>query len=157
MLTWLFDQGLASAFAHAPRLGGVLFSLIVSSMAIFYFLGIYSDRAAQTRSPLDGKASTFVEQVISSVRIVQSFDMSDRLLHRLDHGMLKPLKTMAKTKAGFKALEQAVAFGFAMLVYSMCFWYGGISVEHGVSVGAVVTVSGCVPVHRSVRVTQILS
>lgn len=91
--------------------------------------------------PVDGKASTLIEQTISSVRIVQAFDMGPRLLTKLEYGMIRPLRRLAKKKALVKALEQGTAYGAAFLVYSMCFWYGGVSVQHGLSVGSVLVVS----------------
>jgi ATP-binding cassette subfamily B (MDR/TAP) protein 1 len=133
-------QAFVSAFAHVPKLAGVLFALIPTTMIMFTVLGAWSEKAQDQRSPLDGATSSFIEQMLSSVRVVQSFDMGKHLLIKLEYTMLKPLRKMSTKVATSKAFEQAAAYGVAFLVYSMCFWYGGISVENGTTVGDVMTV-----------------
>lgn len=79
--------------------------------------------------------------MISSVRIVQSIDIGQKLLHKLETGMLGPLRVMAKKKAAVKSLEIGTVYGTAFLVYSTAFWYGSIVVAKGLSVGYVLTMS----------------
>lgn len=126
---------------HAPRLGGVLFALIPIVMSIFAGLGYWAESVSKRVSETDGKASSFIEQIISSVRVVQSFNMSQRLIARLEHGLLGPLRILARRRAMVKALEQGLVYGAGFIVYSACFWYGGIEVTRGTSVGDVLTVS----------------
>ncbi|WVR07870.1 hypothetical protein IAU60_004913 [Kwoniella sp. DSM 27419] len=102
-------------------------------MVVFTLLGYWSDRVSQRSDSVDGKAATFIEQILSSVRIVQSFDLGPRLLGTLDNDMFRPLLRLARTKTSIKGLELGVAYGCGLLVYSMCFWYGGIEVTRGVS------------------------
>jgi hypothetical protein len=110
-------------------------------MVVFTLLGYWSDQTANACSPIDGKASTLIEQTISSVRIVQSFDMGPRILSKLENTMLRPLKRMARKKAAVRALQQGAVYAAGFLVYSMCFWYGGVEVARGLSVGSVLVVS----------------
>jgi ATP-binding cassette subfamily B (MDR/TAP) protein 1 len=134
-------QAFVSAFVHAPKLAGVLFALIPFTMVMFTALGYWSESVAVTKGPMDGKTSSFIEQILSSVRIVQSFDMAPKLLRKLQTGMLGPLKKLSTKTSATRALEQAAAYGAGFLVYSLSFWYGGISVQGGLSVGNFLTVS----------------
>ncbi|OCF38975.1 hypothetical protein I317_07230 [Kwoniella heveanensis CBS 569] len=141
-LIWSFSTivtAFVSAFVHAPRLAGVLFVLIPFTMIVFTGLGYWSDNVAQAGDQIDGKAATMIEQILSSVRIVQSFDLGPRLLSKLQYDMLRPLQKLARRKTAVKGLELGTAFGAGFLVYSMCFWYGGIEVTKGRSVGDVMT------------------
>jgi len=113
-------------------------------MIMFAGLGYWSDSAQEARSPLDGQVSSFIETMLSSVRVVQSFDMGNHLLLKLEHTMLRPLRKLSTKVATTKALEQAAGYGVAFLVYSMCFWYGSISVANGTTIGDVITVSSIV-------------
>lgn len=110
-------------------------------MIMFTVLGYWSDAVATTKGPMDGKTSSFIEQILSSVRIVQSFDMAPKLLRKLQTGMLAPLRKLSKKTSATRALEQAAAYGAGFLVYSLAFWYGGIQVQAGLSVGNFLTVS----------------
>lgn len=67
--------------------------------------------------------------------------MGQHLLVKLEYTMLKPLRKLSTKVAAAKAMEQSAGYGAGLLVYSMCFWYGGISVQNGASVGDVLTVS----------------
>ncbi|WVQ95838.1 hypothetical protein IAU59_002937 [Kwoniella sp. CBS 9459] len=141
-LIWSFStiiSAFVSAFVHAPRLAGVLFVLIPFTMFVFTGLGYWSDSVSQAGDQIDGKAATMIEQILSSVRIVQSFELGPRLLSKLEYDMLRPLQRLARKKTAVKGLELGTAFGAGFLVYSMCFWYGGIEVTRGRSVGDVMT------------------
>lgn len=83
---------------HVQRLAGVLFVLIPVTMVVFTGLGYWADQVAQASDSLDGKTSTFIEQILSSVRIVQSFNIGPRLLRKLEYDMLKPLRILARRK-----------------------------------------------------------
>ncbi|WWC59907.1 uncharacterized protein I303_102469 [Kwoniella dejecticola CBS 10117] len=130
---------LISAFVHVPRLAGVLFAMIPFIMAVFTGLGYWSDHVSRSSDVLDGKAATLIEQMLSSVRIIQSFNLAPRLLSKLEYDMLEPLRRLARKKTAVKGLEFGIAFGAGFLVYSMAFWYGGIEVSRGQSVGHVMT------------------
>ncbi|WWD00806.1 hypothetical protein V866_007743 [Kwoniella sp. B9012] len=129
-----------SAFVHVPRLAGVLFALIPATMGVFIGLGYWSDHVARASDEIDGKAATLIEQILSSVRVVQSFNLGPRLLSQLELGMLQPIRSLARKKTAVKGLELGTAFGCGFLVYSMGFWYGGIEVAHSQSVGDVMTI-----------------
>lgn len=137
----LTQQCLISAFVHAPRLAGFLFAIVPTTGVLFTVLGYWSDSVMTSLAPLDGKASSLIEQILSSVRIVQSFDLGPRLIRKLEHDMLAPLRRAAKKKSGVRALEQAAVYGMGFLVYCMAYWFGGIEVARGLRVGDLLTVS----------------
>lgn len=141
VLSVLTSKCFVSAFVHAPKLAGVLFALIPFTFIIFSALGILSDKAGQSADVLDGKASSLIEQILSSVRIVQSFNIGNKLVLKLENEMLRPLRALSRVKSMTKAIELAAAFGAGFLVYSVSFWYGGITVSEGTEVGNVLTVS----------------
>ena len=103
-------------------------------------LGIWSDAASQAADKLDGKASSLIEQILSSVRIVQAFNINDKLLLKLENEMLRPLRVLSRRKSFVKSVELAAAFGAGFLVYAVSFWYGGITISEGTEVGDVLTV-----------------
>jgi ABC-type multidrug transport system fused ATPase/permease subunit len=129
-----------SAFVHAPKLAGVLFAIIPFTFIIFTVLGIWADSASQAADKLDGKASSLIEQILSSVRIVQAFNINEKLLLKLENEMLRPLRRLSQRKSAVKSIELAAAFGAGFLVYAVSFWYGGISISEGTEVGNVLTV-----------------
>lgn len=128
---------------HSPRLAGVLFALLPFTIILFTVLGYWSDSVTTSLAPLDGRASTLIEQILSSVRIVQSFDLGPRLIRKLEHDMLVPLRRAARKKSAVHAIEQAAGYGAGFLVYGMCFWYGSIEVARGLEIGNLLTVSSC--------------
>ncbi|KAI9632019.1 P-loop containing nucleoside triphosphate hydrolase protein [Dioszegia hungarica] len=131
---------LISAFIAAARVAGVLLALVPFTVIIFTGLGWWTERASRTVDILDGRASSLIEQILSSVRISQSFNMGDRLLLKLENDMLGPLRRMSRKKSAVKAIEFAAAFGAGFLVYCLSFWYGGIAVQDGYPIGNVLTV-----------------
>lgn len=135
------SQSLISAFIAAARVAGVLLALVPFTVIIFTGLGWWTERASRTVDILDGRASSLIEQILSSVRISQSFNMGDRLLLKLENDMLGPLRRMSRKKSAVKAIEFAAAFGAGFLVYCLSFWYGGIAVQDGYPIGNVLTVS----------------
>lgn len=123
------------------KVAGVLFALLPFTVLIFTGLGWWTEQASRVVDILDGRASSLIEQILSSVRIAQSFDMGEKLLLKLENDMLRPLRHLSTKKSAVKAIEFAAAFGAGFLVYCVSFWYGGIAVENGAMVGNVLTVS----------------
>ncbi|WRT65273.1 uncharacterized protein IL334_002216 [Kwoniella shivajii] len=142
-LTWAISTiitALVSAFAHAPRMAAVLLVMIPLTLAIFLFAGYRLDKVTATRDEIDGRAATLIEQGLSSVRIIQSFNLGPQLLSKMEHDMFKPLRSFALKITALKGLQLGVAYGLGFLVYSLGIWYGSISLTHGsVTVGDVIT------------------
>lgn len=130
---------LISAFVHAPRLGGVLFSLIPFAVISFAILGWATDALGGPALIVQGRTASLCEQVLSSVRIVQAFGMGPQLIRRLNDGMLAKLERLGLGRSLVNGIEQSAIYFVLNASYALCFWYGSIQVANGVTVGAVLT------------------
>ncbi|KAK8858969.1 hypothetical protein IAR55_003201 [Kwoniella newhampshirensis] len=137
--TSLIVTALVSAFARAPRLAGILLCLIPIIFSFFGITGYYFDKVSQASDEIDGRASTLIEQGLSSVRIIQSFSIGSRLLAKLESDMFRTLQSLAIRINAIKGLQMGVVYGFGFIVYSLGFWYGSISITRGLAVGNLVT------------------
>lgn len=90
---------------------------------------------------LEGRVSTLVEQILSSVRIVQSFNMGSDLIKRFDGELLEQLRKLYAKRSMIRSLEQSSVYFAVFLAYSMAFWFGGIQVRKGLETGRLMTVS----------------
>ena len=126
---------------NSPKLASVLFGVIPFVLAIFGFLGWANDVLGGPANDLEGRASSLVEQILSSVRIVQSFNMGPSLIKRFDGDLLKRLRTLGAKRSVIRSLEQSSVYFALFLMYSLAFWFGGIQVREGLDTGHVLTVS----------------
>ncbi len=94
-------------FIKAPRIAGVLFALLPLTMIIFSVLGKATEIVGAPALRIEGRSSTFLEQVLGSVRVVQSFGMESQLLKRFDKAMLKPLEKLGMRKSAIRASKPA--------------------------------------------------
>lgn len=128
-----------SAFCNADRMAGVLFSLIPFLIIAFSVIGYFADKVTAPALRLEGLAGNLVEQAISSVRIVQAFSMRQPLLQKLNNDYLRRLARLGVARAFVKSTEVSVVYFVIFIVYSLGVYYAGITVEHGKSVGQVLT------------------
>lgn len=127
-------------FTKAPRIAGVLFALLPLTMIIFAVLGKATEVVGAPALRIEGRSSTFLEQVLGSVRVVQSFGMEAELLRRFDKVMLKPLEKLGMRKSAIRGLETSAVYFMLNLTYSVAFWWGAINIAEGkVLVGDLLT------------------
>nr|CDI57199.1 related to multidrug resistance protein 1 [Melanopsichium pennsylvanicum 4] len=127
-------------FVKAPRIAGVLFALLPLTMIIFSVLGKATERVGAPALRIEGRSSTFLEQVLGSVRVVQSFGMEEQLLKRFDQAMLKPLEKLGMRKSAIRGLETSAVYFMLNLTYSVAFWWGAINItEDKVLIGDLLT------------------
>jgi len=119
------------ALSKAPTHGGVLLSLPVFSMIVFFTLGILSDKATKAVLQVDSRLSTFMEQVIGSVRIVHSFEITQILLDRMHDLFMKPLSKVVRLRSMMRASELSVMYFVVTVLYAIGFWWGSIQVAKG--------------------------
>lgn len=136
-----FSQALISSFINSPKLAGVLFSIVPFGILFFAILDRQNHALGGLADSLEGQASSFIEQLFSSVRLVQSFNMGPGLITQLDKNLYKRLQKLSAKRSIIRSLEQAFIYFAMFLVYSLAFWYGGIQVRAGLATGHVVTVS----------------
>ena len=127
-------------FVKAPRIAGVLFALLPLTMIIFSILGKATELVGAPALRIEARTSTFLEQVLGSVRVVQSFGMEVQLLKRFDTVMLKPLEKLGMRKSAIRGLETSAVYFMLNLTYSLAFWWGAINIAEGkVLVGDLLT------------------
>ncbi len=127
-------------FIKAPRIAGVLFALLPLTMIIFSVLGKATEIVGAPALRIEGRSSTFLEQVLGSVRVVQSFGMESQLLKRFDKAMLKPLEKLGMRKSAIRGLETSAVYFMLNCTYSLAFWWGSINIAEGrVLVGDLLT------------------
>ena len=119
----------------------MLFAVIPFVVLIFGFLGWANDIVGGPANNLEGQTSSLVEQILSSVRIVQSFNMGGSLIKRFDGDLLKRLQKLGAKRSVIRSLEQSSVYFALFLTYSLAFWFGGIQVRGGLETGHVLTVS----------------
>ncbi|CAE6474644.1 unnamed protein product [Rhizoctonia solani] len=128
------------AFSRAPRLAGVVFSIIPFSFIAFTIIGQLSSKAEGRLLTIDGQASTLLEQILSSVRVVQSFAAETFLAKKYD-AYLQRLQRIAKWRSIVRGMELAMANCVISLIYSLTFWYGSrLVVGDGLEVGLMFTI-----------------
>ncbi|KAJ9475209.1 putative Alpha-factor-transporting ATPase (putative) [Pseudozyma hubeiensis] len=127
-------------FIKSPRVAGVLFALLPLTVIIFAILGKATEAVGAPALRLEARASTFLEQVLGSVRVVQSFGMDAQLQRHFDKLMLKPLEKLGMRKSAIRGLETSAVYFMLNLTYSLAFWWGAINIAEGkVLVGDVLT------------------
>ncbi|TKY86344.1 hypothetical protein EX895_004493 [Sporisorium graminicola] len=133
-LTWSVSTLLVAVivgFVKAPRVAGVLFALLPLITIIFAVLAKATEIVGAPALRIEGQSSTFLEQILGSVRVVQSFGMESRLIERLDKAMLKPLEKLGMRKSAIRGLENSAVYLMLCLTYSLAFWWGAINIVEG--------------------------
>lgn len=138
-LSTLF-AGIVSSFVNVARLGGVLFSLIPATTIVFAVLGWATGALGGPALIVEGRAASLLEQMLSSVRIVQAFGMAPQLIRRLNEGMLSKLARLGLGRSIVKGMEQGAVFFILNTSYALSFWYGSHLIARGeTDVGHVLT------------------
>ena len=131
---WTLTILLASliiGFSVAARVTGFLFSIVPIVFAVFALLAMATEKVGAPALRLEGRASTFVEEIFGSMRIVQSFGMASDLLDKYDKDMLNKSVYYGKRKAIIRGMEAAVLYFALFTVYSAAFWFIGVHTADG--------------------------
>ncbi|ELU39567.1 multidrug resistance protein 1 [Rhizoctonia solani AG-1 IA] len=102
------------AFSRAPRLAGVVFSIIPFSFIAFTIIGQLSSKAEGRLLTIDGQASTLLEQILSSVRVVQSFAAETFLAKKYD-AYLQPLFSVVNILPHILAIKDSISVSAQLL------------------------------------------
>ncbi|EUC62834.1 ABC family B (MDR/TAP),protein [Rhizoctonia solani AG-3 Rhs1AP] len=128
------------SFCQAPRVTGVVFSLIPFTFIILTLIDHLSSRAESQLLVVDGQANTLLDQILGSIRVVQSFAAETFLAEKYDM-YLQRLQRLGKWRSLVRGLESGMANFVMGLVYSLTFWYGSrLIVSEGLGVGSVLTI-----------------
>jgi ATP-binding cassette subfamily B (MDR/TAP) protein 1 len=129
------------SFILAARLSGILIGIIPFTLLIILISSYLIHSSSTPISALEGRSSSLIEQILSSIRIAQTFSMEPHLVSKLDSRFLSKLEKLGKPRALARAFEQAGVYFSLFLTFSLGFWASGIEVVGGVEVGYAMTVS----------------
>ncbi|KAG9087952.1 hypothetical protein FRC06_002288, partial [Ceratobasidium sp. 370] len=131
---------LIMAFSRAARLAGVVFGVIPLAVILFIGVGYLSVLADARLLEVDGHAGTLLEQILSSVRVVQSFAAETFLAKKYDQ-YLSQTQKLGRWRSVVRGLELSTANCILNLTYSVAFWYGSqLVVRDNMAVGLVFTI-----------------
>ncbi|KDQ08496.1 hypothetical protein BOTBODRAFT_179848 [Botryobasidium botryosum FD-172 SS1] len=127
------------SFTRAPHVAAVLISIVPIGFGLFYAAGHLSFKASHRTLSVEDASNTFLEQVLSTIRIVQAFGAESDLIAIYD-AYLRRLQKLGARTAFIHASELAITYGIINLLYSFSFWYGGIAVtKASVPIGSLFT------------------
>ncbi|UZJ53081.1 hypothetical protein CBS101457_002401 [Exobasidium rhododendri] len=129
--TTILICSLIIGFSVAARVTGFLFTIVPIVLAVFTLLAMATEKVGAPALRLEGRASSFVEEIFGSMRIVQSFGMSNALLDKYSKDMLGKSARFGKQKAMIRGLEAGIVYFSLFLVYSAAFWFIGLHTADG--------------------------
>lgn len=118
-------------FSIAARVTGFLFSVVPLVIAMFALLGWASEAVGGPALRLEGRASTFLEEIMGSMRIVQSFGMAKALLAKYDSELLGKVEHLSRRKAIIRGAEAGAVYFALFVTYSASFWFIGHELVRG--------------------------
>ncbi|KAJ1305894.1 hypothetical protein OPQ81_010614 [Rhizoctonia solani] len=142
-MVWGFTTllvALIMAFSRAARLAGVVFGVVPLAFILFVSSGYLAAKADARLLDVEGQAGTLLEQILSSVRVVQSFAAESFLVKKYDQ-YLAQLQRLGKWRSVVRGLELSISFCILNLTYSVAFWYGSqLIVRDNLPVGLMFTI-----------------
>lgn len=72
------------AFSRAAHLAGVVFGVVPLALILFLSVGYLAAKADARLLDVEGQAGTLLEQILSSIRVVQSFAAETFLAKKYD-------------------------------------------------------------------------
>ncbi|KAG8737610.1 hypothetical protein FRC10_008038 [Ceratobasidium sp. 414] len=108
------------AFSRAARLAGVVFGVVPLAFILFIGVGYLSALADARLLEVDGHAGTLLEQILSSVRVVQSFAAETFLAKKYDQYLCQ-LQKLGKWRSVVRGLELSTANCILNLTYSVAY------------------------------------
>ncbi|KAG8712504.1 hypothetical protein FRC11_015002 [Ceratobasidium sp. 423] len=142
-MVWAFTTllvALIMAFSRAARLAGVVFGVVPLAFILFISSGYLAAKADARLLDVEGQAGTLLEQILSSVRVVQSFAAESFLVKKYDQ-YLAQLQRLGKWRSIVRGLELSISYCILNLTYSVAFWYGSqLIVRDNLEVGLMFTV-----------------
>ncbi|WFD33024.1 ABC-type xenobiotic transporter [Malassezia sp. CBS 17886] len=119
------------AFTRAPTVAGFLFAVFVFTMLLLGVIGVAMELTTSSALRVDGQLSTYIEQVIGSVRVVQSFEIVRPLVEHMRALFVVPLARIVRTRTVFKGLELGGTYFCLNVLYSVAFWWGSVKIAQG--------------------------
>lgn len=123
---WCFTTivvGIIIGFIKAARMAGVLLSLIPFTLALYWVTVHYGNKYTAEEMEAEGKAGSFLDQVLGSIRIVQAFAAEKSLSDRYDQ-YLKKIEIAGFKKAVVRGSELSVLYYCVITSFAFSFWWG---------------------------------
>ncbi|CAE6340515.1 unnamed protein product, partial [Rhizoctonia solani] len=131
---------LIMAFSRAAHLAGVIVGVVPLAFILFVSVGYLSAKADSRLLDLEGQSGTLLEQILGSVRVVQSFAAESFLIKKYDEYLTR-LQRLGKWRSVVRGLELSISYCVLNLTYSAAFWYGSqLIVREDLQVGLMFTV-----------------
>jgi ABC-type multidrug transport system fused ATPase/permease subunit len=111
---------------------------------VFGIVGFHvwaNNKVSGRANRIDGQMASTVEQILSSIRIVQAFDMGATVIKRMDDSFCRQSRRLGMKRAFIRSSKQSSVYFALFLTYSLTFWFGGKEVKRGLDTGRVITVS----------------
>lgn len=122
---------LVTAFSRSARIAGMLLTVAVFTGLVLSITGYVSDRVTDNALGLDGRMSTYTEQVLGSIRVVQSFSIADALIQRMQALYMHPLTRIAWQRALTKGIDMGALYFMIQTLYALAFWWGSVQIGRG--------------------------
>ena len=120
-----------AAFCRSPIVAGMLMSVFGFAAIVLGVTGALSDRVTGNALGLDGRMATYTEQVLGSIRVVQSFGIADALIERMQALYMRPLTQVAWQRAVTKGLDMGTFYFVLQVLYALAFWWGSVQIGRG--------------------------
>jgi len=120
-----------AAFCRSALVAGMLLSVAAFAALVLGGTGILTKHFTGQALGLDGRMSTYTEQVFGSIRVVQSYGISDALLKRLQTVYSMPLAQVAWKSAAAKGLDMGSLYFVLQVLYALAFWWGSVQIGRG--------------------------
>lgn len=122
---------LIAGLVRAPYYSALLLALMGFMYLALTVLGYVSDKVTTRVLNVDSRLSTYIEQVIASARIVQSFELANTLVERLRALYVIPLERAVRLRSIIRGMDLAVMYFSVTAHYSLGFWWGSVCIAEG--------------------------
>lgn len=119
------------ALSRAPRHAGVLLSLLFFSVLSLSIMGMLAEKTTGKVMEADGRLSTYMEQIIASVRVVQSFELINTLVDRMKKLYIVPLARAVNFRSMVRGGDMSTMYFTVTILYPLGFWWGSVLVADG--------------------------
>ncbi|WFD03020.1 ABC-type xenobiotic transporter [Malassezia obtusa] len=122
---------LVMSFSRAPTVAGVLLTVLIFACLVTTMLGALGDMVTSSALDVDSRLSTFVEQVLASVRVVHSFELTQTLVDRMHALYIEPLARYITQRSMVKGGDVSAMYLVINALYSFGFWWGSVQIAKG--------------------------
>lgn len=123
---WCFTTifvGVIIGFIKAARMAGVLLALIPFTLFLYWITVHFGNKFTEEELEAEGKANSFLDQILGSIRIVHAFGAEKALSDRYNEYLGRVQKAGDK-KSVIRGCEFSVLYYCVITSFSLAFWWG---------------------------------